>query len=41
MRDVRIHDYIGVDLMTAWKVVLERLPELESLFAELQSTKRG
>lgn len=26
LRDVLIHDYMGVDLMTVWKVVKERLP---------------
>jgi len=28
MRDVLIHDYVGVDLKTVWKVAQERLPEL-------------
>jgi uncharacterized protein with HEPN domain len=31
MRNVLIHDYMGVDLITVWNVVLERLPELKSL----------
>ncbi|WP_327049746.1 HepT-like ribonuclease domain-containing protein [Geotalea uraniireducens] len=31
MRDVLIHDYMGVDLITVWKVAKERLPELKSL----------
>lgn len=31
MRDVLIHDYMGVDLMTVWKVARERLPELKSM----------
>ena len=31
MRDVLIHDYIGVDLKTIWKVAQERLPELRPL----------
>lgn len=31
MRDVLIHDYMGVDLMTVWKVVQERLPEIKPL----------
>jgi uncharacterized protein with HEPN domain len=26
MRDVLIHDYMGVDLLTVWKVAKERLP---------------
>lgn len=28
MRDVLIHDYMGVDLLTVWKVAKERLPEI-------------
>ena len=31
MRDVLIHDYMGVDLMTVWKVAKERLPEIKRL----------
>jgi len=31
MRDVLIHDYMGVDLKTIWKVIQERLPELKIL----------
>ncbi len=38
MRDVLIHDYMGVDLMTVWKVSQERLPELKSLFERLDLT---
>ena len=30
MRDVLIHNYMGVDLMTVWKVIKERLPDLQS-----------
>ena len=30
MRDVLIHNYMGVDLMTVWKVIPERLPDLKS-----------
>jgi uncharacterized protein with HEPN domain len=40
MRDELIHDYMGVDLKTVWKVVKERLPELNSLLATLVSSKR-
>ncbi len=29
MRDVLIHNYMGVDLMTVWKVITERLPDLK------------
>jgi len=32
MRDVLIHDYMGVDLRTVWNVVRKRLPELMLLF---------
>jgi uncharacterized protein with HEPN domain len=31
MRDVLIHDYMGVDLKTVWKVIRERLPELKHM----------
>ncbi len=34
MRDVLIHDYMGVDLRTVWNVVKERLPEVVPLFAK-------
>jgi uncharacterized protein with HEPN domain len=40
MRDVLIHDYMGVDLKTVWKVAQERLPELKPLFEKLISKKR-
>ncbi len=33
MRDVLIHDYMGVDLKTVWKVAQERLPELRALLS--------
>jgi uncharacterized protein with HEPN domain len=39
-RDVLIHDYMGVDLKTVWKVAQERLPELKPLIGKLLSTKR-
>ena len=35
MRDVLIHDYMGVDLRTVWNVVRERLPELGSLLERI------
>lgn len=35
MRDVLIHDYMGVDLMTVWKVAQERLPEIKPLLENL------
>ena len=40
MRDVLIHDYMGVDLKTVWKVAQERLPELKPLLGKLLSAKR-
>ena len=36
MRDVLIHDYMGVDLKTVWKVAIERLPELSIKIRSLQ-----
>ncbi len=35
MRDVLIHDYMGVELRTVWKVVQERLPETKPLIEDL------
>jgi uncharacterized protein with HEPN domain len=40
MRDVLIHDYMGVDLKTVWKVIQERLPELKPLLEGLKHTKK-
>ena len=34
MRDVLIHDYMGVDHMTVWKVAKERLPEIRPLLVD-------
>jgi uncharacterized protein with HEPN domain len=36
MRDVLIHDYMGVDLKTVWKVTQERLPELKPMLEGLK-----
>jgi len=36
MRDVLIHNYMGVDLMTVWKVIKERLPDLESKIEKIK-----
>lgn len=36
MRDVLIHDYMGVDLITVWKVANERLPELHAMIKQLK-----
>lgn len=35
MRDVLIHDYMGVDLKTVWKVTQERLPQIKPLIEGL------
>lgn len=35
MRDVLIHDYMGVDLKTVWKVAQERLPDIKPLVKDL------
>jgi uncharacterized protein with HEPN domain len=37
MRDVLIHDYMGVDLKTVWMVSQERLTELQILMDKLDS----
>jgi uncharacterized protein with HEPN domain len=34
MRDVLIHDYIGVDLDEVWNVASTRIPELMSTFED-------
>jgi uncharacterized protein with HEPN domain len=39
MRDILIHDYMGVDLMTVWKVSQERLLELRPLLEGLKPAK--
>lgn len=36
MRDVLIHDYMGVDLKTVWKAAKERLPEIKPLIDGLR-----
>ncbi len=40
LRDVLIHNYMGVDLKTVWKVATERLPEIKTLIAALVEEKR-
>jgi uncharacterized protein with HEPN domain len=35
MRDVLIHNYMGVDLMTVWKAAKERLPEIRLMVEKL------
>jgi len=34
MRDVLIHDYIGVDLDEVWNVASSRIPELQAVLAQ-------
>lgn len=34
MRDVLIHDYIGVDLDEVWNVVSSRIPELQTVLEQ-------
>ena len=34
MRDVLIHDYIGVDLDEVWNVASSRIPELQAVLEE-------
>ena len=36
MRDILIHDYMGVNHRTVWNVVRERLPELMLLLEEVK-----
>jgi uncharacterized protein with HEPN domain len=35
LRDVLIHDYMGVDLEVVWGIVQQRLPELKAAVVEL------
>ena len=39
MRDILIHDYMGGDLMTVWKVSQEHLLELKTILVGLKPTK--
>jgi uncharacterized protein with HEPN domain len=34
MRDVLIHDYIGVDLEEVWNVASARIPELQAILEQ-------
>ena len=34
MRDVLIHDYIGVDLDEVWNVASSRIPELQAVLEQ-------
>ena len=31
LRNILVHDYLGLDLMTVWNVVTDKLPELKNL----------
>lgn len=39
MRDVLIHDYIGVDLETVWNVACTGIPELQAALEEFTATE--
>ncbi len=39
MRDVLIHEYIGVDLEQVWTVASTRIPELQSVLEHFLSTR--
>ncbi|HDQ04540.1 MAG TPA: DUF86 domain-containing protein [Deltaproteobacteria bacterium] len=39
MRDILIHDYMGVDYKTIWKVARERLSELKPLLENISATQ--
>jgi len=41
MRDVLIHDYIGVDLDEVWNVVSSRIPELQTALERFLSAERS
>jgi len=39
MRDVLIHDYIGVDLDEVWNVASSRIPELQAVWEQFLAGK--
>jgi uncharacterized protein with HEPN domain len=41
MRDILIHDYMGVDLKTVWKVTQERLSVLKPILEKLGNIEVG
>ena len=41
MRDVLIHDYIGVDLDEVWNVVSSRIPELQAALEQYLASEAG
>jgi uncharacterized protein with HEPN domain len=41
MRDVLIHDYIGVDLDEVWNVAFLRIPELQTILEQFLAEQNG
>jgi uncharacterized protein with HEPN domain len=41
LRDVLIHDYLGVDVPTVWKIVQEQLPVLKKQIVEIIAQLSG
>jgi uncharacterized protein with HEPN domain len=41
MRDVLIHDYIGVDVDEAWHVAVSRIPELQVALEHFLAEEAG
>lgn len=41
MRDVLIHDYIGVDLDEVWNVASSRIPELQAALEQFLAAESG
>jgi uncharacterized protein with HEPN domain len=41
MRDVLIHDYIGVDLDEVWNVAYSRIPELQAALEQFLAGESG
>jgi uncharacterized protein with HEPN domain len=39
MRDVLIHDYIGVDLDEVWNVASSRIPELQAVLEQFLASE--
>ena len=40
MRDVLVHDYIGVDLDEVWNVAATRIPELQEVLSQFLESNR-
>jgi uncharacterized protein with HEPN domain len=41
MRDVLIHEYIGVDLDEVWNVAFSRIPELQTVLERFLAEQEG